>query len=104
MSSGTVHFKNIGDEDKKEYSKVDMVKACRLGNNIAISFYQLDYQGMVNSMAGISKLAPDEVKPMAVSKLVMDFETFTRLKGELDNLHNNMKQNKNGNDFQGNIN
>lgn len=104
MGTGTIHFKNIGDEDNKEYIKVDMVKACRLGNNIALSFYQLDYQGMVNAMAGVSKMSPDEVKPMVISKLVMDYETFNRVKDEFDNLHTNMMQNKNGNGFQGEVN
>lgn len=104
MSSGTIQFKDLGDNDNKEYSKVDIVKACRLGGNIALSFYQFDYQGMVNAMAGISKQSPDQVKPMVVSKMVMDYDTFIRFKAEIDNLHEGMLQNKNGTDFEGEVN
>jgi hypothetical protein len=81
-----VAFLDIGDADNLPYQKVDITKASRIGENYVISFYQVDYQAMVNALTERSKRKPEDVKPMPVIKVVMDRRTFDGLLKELNDL------------------
>lgn len=81
-----IQFKGIGDNDQVIYQKADVVKACRVGANFAIGFYQVDYQAIVNSLAGLSTIKPDETKLMPVSKIVLDPAAFQKLRAELNEI------------------
>lgn len=85
---GSVRFKvqGLGDNDHLQYAKADAVKACRVGTNFAFSFYQIDYNALVNAASGVSKLKVDEIPPIPVAKVVMDPEAFSRFRIEFDSL------------------
>lgn len=76
-------FKGIGDNDQLHYEKADVFKTCRIDDNFAISFYQLDYQAVVNALSGTSSLKPEETKLIPISKVVMNFSVFKKLIEEL---------------------
>lgn len=82
----SINFTGIGDNDQVPYSKIDVIKSCRVGTNFAISFYQIDYHALANSLNKISNIEPSKTKLMPLSKVVMDRQTFDRLRKELDEL------------------
>jgi hypothetical protein len=83
---GVVRFEiqNLGDDDRLPYAKVDGVKACRVGSNIAFSFYQFDYNALANAMAGTSKVPLSDMKLIPVAKVVLDLEGFARFRTEFE--------------------
>jgi hypothetical protein len=85
-NSKSITFSHIGDNDQIEYMKVDFVKACRFKDDFAVSFYQLDYQGVVSALDGSSELNPEDVKPMPICKVVMNYETFKQMTAEMANI------------------
>jgi len=82
-----IEFKGIGDNDQIKYEKADICKAGRLGASYAISFYQIDYQALANSLSGSSSLKPENSKLIPVAKIVLDQEAFLRLRTEINTLH-----------------
>lgn len=87
MGDNKITFKNIGVNDQMLYTKVDVLKATRVNNNFAFSFYQFDYQALALSISGQSGLSPDKILPMPVAKVVMDYPVFQQLLKELNNLN-----------------
>jgi len=77
---------SIGLNDQMPYTKVDVFKAIRLNDNFAISCYQLDYQALAYSISNMGKNPPEDIKPMPVAKIVMDYVVFKQLIKELNDL------------------
>jgi hypothetical protein len=78
---------NVGANDQVPYTKADLVKACRISGNFALSFYQLDYQALANAFApGGKQIAADQVHPMPVAKIVLDQDGFKALVNEIHSL------------------
>lgn len=91
-----IQFAGIGDNDGIEYHKADAIKMCRLGSNYALSFYQIDYNAIVNAITKRSKIEPNDTKLIPVGKIVMDEKGFLALKEEIQTLEKNIqKQNMN---------
>ncbi|EQA47328.1 hypothetical protein LEP1GSC050_1809 [Leptospira broomii serovar Hurstbridge str. 5399] len=92
-NQGMIQLTHIGDNEKVEYQKADLIKLCRIGEEYVVSFYQFDYQSLANVMS--KKNAPldanefeDNLIPL--SKIVMNSLTFKQLKTEIDNLNEAM--------------
>jgi hypothetical protein len=80
-------FKEIGVNDQFPYTKIDISKAVRLGDNFAVSFYQIDYQAIANVLNGQSKHSLDDIKLMPIVKVVMNKEMFNQLRDEVNTLY-----------------
>lgn len=94
MAAKDISYTNIGVNDQLPYTKVDVLKATRLNNNFAISFYQLDYQALAFSLTDLSKIPPEDIKPMPVAKIVMDYSLFKQLIKELNDLNEKLEKGK----------
>jgi hypothetical protein len=81
-----IQFQNIGVNDQLPYAKADLVKASRVSDSYALSFYQLDYQALASSIVAGSALKPEQVKPIPVAKVVMNQGGFDSLLNELKQL------------------
>lgn len=90
QNTGTIEFKGLGDNDQVKYEKADMVKAGRIGGNFAISFFQMDYQALVNALTGTSSINPADTKLLPVAKVVLDADGFNRLRNEVNTLWENV--------------
>ena len=68
------------------YMKVDYTRACRVGDDFAISFFQMDYQVLVDELRNnpSSKIHIESIMPVA--KIVMNKTNFGQLLVELKNL------------------
>jgi len=70
------------------YVKTNYTRACRVGDDFALSFFQVDYQILVDGL----QIAPSpgsvaEVDFMIpVAKIVMNRENFIQLHGEINKL------------------
>jgi hypothetical protein len=82
----------IGLNEQIPYSKVDLSKAIRLNDNIAISCYQFDYQAVAIAMSPAGTIPIEEIKPMPVAKIVMDYGAFKQLLKELNSLNEKMEK------------
>lgn len=59
------------------YQKVDQVRVCRLGNDFAVTFYQLDYQKAVDQVQpNDANTAPRELDVLPLTRVVMDEQGF----------------------------
>jgi hypothetical protein len=87
-----ISLKNVGINDQLPYTKIDVLKATRLNNNFAVSFYQLDYQALAFALTGESKINPEEISPIPVAKVVMDYPAFQQLVKELTTLKENFEK------------
>ena len=90
MGEIKVEFKGIGDNDQMQYLKADIVKACILGLNCALSFYQIDYQAVANAASGKGTVELKDAKLFPVSKIVMDLPAIDVLITELKRLKDQM--------------
>ncbi len=89
-----VSFDVTGFDDKIEYKKFDMVKASRLGGNVALSFYQLDYLALTTVLTNERpEKSVSDIKLIPIIKAVTDIEGFFRLKTEINNLYDRLKEN-----------
>lgn len=79
----TVDFIKLS-EDHYEYSKADFVRVCRLADDFAVSFFQVNYQNFVDQIT-LMKETGEEPKVITtpVSKVVMNRGTFKRLTNDL---------------------
>jgi hypothetical protein len=84
LNTKSVQVQNVGDLDRVPYQDIDVVKACRVNEKVALSFYQIDFQAFVNAIQKESSPSADYFLP--VSKVVMNFESFHMLRNELNNL------------------
>lgn len=90
--NSTITFELGGANEKIKYSKFDISKAGRLGNNYYISFYQIDYQPITTMIAKKKDVRTiQEITPLPVTKLTTDLEGFYRLKKEINSLYDNLK-------------
>lgn len=73
--------------DMTPYSKADVIRACRLSNDFAVSFYQVNYQLLVDQFANTSQKEEPQTEqvPLAilVGRVVMNRSTFLQLAGGL---------------------
>lgn len=93
LSNIAIAIESVGNSDEFEYTKSDFAVGCKLGEAYAFSFYQFDYQSIVNSattMAATSgvSVTPLRVttKPIPVAKVVMDQEGFRKLLSEVNKI------------------
>ncbi len=84
MEKKQIQFTEVGINDKVPYIKTDVSKACRVGDNFAISFYQMDYQALAYVVTNQSSLKQEEIKLMPVAKVVMNYEMFIQLRNEIN--------------------
>ncbi|OHD55817.1 MAG: hypothetical protein A2Y33_14375 [Spirochaetes bacterium GWF1_51_8] len=82
-----LEFKNIGINDHIPYTKVDLAKSCRISENFAFSFYQMDYQALAASLTNQSELKANEIGLIPVAKIVLNHESFLQLRNEINTLH-----------------
>jgi len=95
MKEVEIQFENVGSNDKLSYIKADLFKAGRIGGSFALSCYQMDYQSLINELTTAKGNSIKETPLLPVSKLVMDYEGFMKLRHEINTLHDNfMNQNK----------
>lgn len=78
-----VQFSGIGDNDRVPYVKIDFAKCAQVSDNIAIGFYQIDYQALANFLGELSKVEP---KLMPAVKIVMTLSSFEQLRTELNEI------------------
>lgn len=87
--SQQIVFTNVGENDHLPYAKADIIKVCRISDNFAVSFYQLDYQAMAMNLANPDLVTSGLKKPLdnnaliSVGKIVMDLQAFQQFYGEL---------------------
>ena len=66
--------------DAFPYSKADVARVCRLDEDFAVSFYQINYQFLVDQIVHEGKSKnPPEVMTIPVAKVVMNRRTYSRL-------------------------
>lgn len=82
-----IQFTNVGANDRLPYPKAEIVKTCRLSDNFAFSFYQIDYQAMASELS-----EKNEAKGkfnsylIPVGKVVVDKSTFIQFYDEISRL------------------
>jgi len=79
-----LEFAKIGNDDGMPYAKADFTKLCRINKSFALSFYQMDYQALVNALTGQSDEKPGTQQLLPVSKVVFDEDAFRQFKAEFD--------------------
>ncbi len=80
-----ITFKGTGDNDGVPYKAADITKACRLGDSVAISFYQLDYQAVVNQLISTQEYEASQ-HLIPACKVVLPLRAFQQMFNELSNL------------------
>lgn len=79
-------IENLGSGDRVPYVKADLVQACRIGYNYALSFYQMDYQDAINSSKAAESRGDSgsvHALTMPVAKVVLDRDGFKILLREI---------------------
>lgn len=77
--STSIAVRGIAHPDGLPYSKADMIKMSRLGESFALVFYQFDYLALAHSLNEKDfPYPPEAIKPVTVSKIVMDEEGLDR--------------------------
>ncbi|MGK4000255.1 hypothetical protein [Sorangium sp. So ce1024] len=79
-------IENLGTGDRLPYAKADLSRACRLGQNYALSFYQIDYQDAINNNREAESRGDVDPVPaitMPVAKVVLDKDGFKFLLREV---------------------
>lgn len=82
-------FNKIGTNDHIPYSKAELTKMGRVGNNYSLSFYQLDYLAMAQPTAadnGEKKSFDDNALLIPVGKIVLDRVGFDQLCTEINQI------------------
>jgi hypothetical protein len=90
----TVTFKTP-EKAGSPYQKVDFAKAGRLGNDYVVTFFQVDYQQVIEAFekskaSGVSLSSEQSFEPIPVARLVLDKDGFDRVLNELQLLKNNV--------------
>ena len=86
-SEKQLHFVDVGVSDRIPYAKAEIAKACRVSDNFAFSFYQIDYQGMATRFSKETKNAKDINNLLIpVGKVVIDKQTFLQFFNELSKI------------------
>lgn len=81
-----------GANDHVPYAKADFTLLAQVGDTVAISFYQFDYQAIIyqKQVAAKAATAPGnmtiDARPIVVSKVALDREGFKRLYAEMKEL------------------
>ena len=84
MKKETVIKARLNYYDPMPYSKADLVSCARVGNEFAVSFYQLDYNLVAQSMENDSEQESGiETQPILVSRIVMSKKAFSDLRDKL---------------------
>ena len=85
-----VTFKNVGVNDHIPYSKAEISKVCRISENFALSFYQIDYQAMALKMSAPNLLNQNSESNhlIPVGKIVLDRAAFMQFYAEITEIKN----------------
>lgn len=76
-------FSNLGNNDGMQYKHADMVKLCRVNDLVAFSFYQMDYQAVVNRLLNNPDASLDN-DTIPTSKVVMPLLSLFQLQDEVE--------------------
>ena len=85
-------------EDRPPYVKADFVQVSRIDNNYAVTFYQLDYQDIIDQIKNTESRQPGQPEPelkgkvVAVSKIVLDEAGFKRLFDEINRISSEVEK------------
>lgn len=79
-----LEFQGVGNADRMPYQHVTTAKVCRINTEVAISFYQMDFQAVVNRQLPGGEDA--DIRLMPVTKIVMPIDAFWDLKRDLDRM------------------
>jgi hypothetical protein len=82
----SIAFKGVGDRDGVRYDKADIIKICHVGEDFALSFYQVDYQSVANFATGVSTLEVGEMSPMPVAKVTMSEATYREMAKQVNDI------------------
>jgi glutaredoxin-related protein len=89
MGKKELHFSNVGMNDQIPYTKIDITKVCRLNENFAISFYQMDYQALAYFLNDQSSMKNQEdIQVIPVLKSVMNLQSFLQLRNDINEIYN----------------
>jgi len=82
-----IHFTDVGANDHLPYPKAEIVKTCRVSDNFAFSFYQIDYQAMAFEVSkGKGSKGQFNNFLVPVGKVVIDKATFMQFYKEISTL------------------
>ncbi len=81
----SVKFELLNIKDKSEFKKVDMCKIVTIGNNVALSFFQINYQDLSDYIMENEK--SEEINGseflIPISKIVFSDEEFKKFREQI---------------------
>lgn len=80
-----IAFGKIGDDDHLPYATANLVKACVVGDSVALSFYQMDFLAVANRAGGLSDVDYSRML-IPVAKIVMGPAGFAEFRAEMARL------------------